>query len=503
MSLAVNDRRVDFVGNNVTTAFSYDFKIYAQDYLQVIVTNDATEVQTTLVITTDYTVAGVGASTGGTVTLVDANQAWLDAGSNGLKTGYTLTIVGSTPFTQTTDIRNQGPYYPSLHEDAFDKLTMLIQELNAKIRRAPLFAYLAGVADRVFPNPDPGKAIIWGATGQLENTLVDINAIDAAITSTTASAAAAAASQASATASQAAASASAALASTYIGASINLQDYGSVLNANLTIPSNATYSFIRVNSAAASRTITLPAANAVPAGRKFTIWDAGGNAGSWPIVVSRAGADTIEGSTSISLSQANIQRTFISDGTSRWSVSTLKQQEVTATNILDTTISAAKLASDSVTTAKILNANVTRAKLEAVGQQLSASSGTFSGVSATAADVTNLTVTITTTGRPVFVGLVHDGTTNAGYVRIYNGSTDQATGTLNILRATTVISSTRLETNQVSSAEIWATYPVSSFSYIEPIAAGTYTYKVQYLSEGATATDDFRVYYAKLLAFEL
>lgn len=507
MSIAVNDRRNDYTGNNVTVQFAYDFRILAEDYLKVVVT-DLAGVETVLTLDTDYTVAGVGSLGGGYIELVDANQAWLDAAQNGLKTGFKITINGQTPVTQTTDIRNQGPYYPSLHEDALDKLTMIAQELLATVRRAPLFRYATGVIDRVFPNPDPGKAIIWGPTGQLENTLVDINAIDAAITATQASAAAALASEnaaelaeTNAETAETNAAASAAAAAAFVGAHTRFVDYGSVLNADLTIPSNATYSFIRVNSPAASRTITLPPANAFAAGRHFTVWDQGANAGSFAIVVQRAGADTIEGSTSVSLSQANVMRTFVTDGVSRWSVNTLKQQEVGTTQIAD----------NAITTAKITNNAITQAKRAALGQQISASSGTYSSTSSgTDLDVTNLSVTITTTGRPVWLGIIHDGSINTPIIGLNQNNPSNVTAAVTdtefrFVRGTTVVA--RLQCSigvglSVANVDyVYSYWPPSSFQHIDIPSAGTYTYKVQ-VNFGAT-NSTFSCQRVQLVAFEL
>ena len=522
MSIALNDRRNDYTGNDVTIQFAYDYRILAEDYLKVVVTDLAGD-ETVLTLDTDYTVAGVGSLSGGYIELVDASQAWLHPTSNGLKTGYSITINGQTPVTQTTDIRNQGPYYPSLHEDAFDKLTMIAQELLATVRRAPLFRYATGVVDRVFPDPDPGKAIIWGPTGQLVNTEVDINAIDQAVSDSAASAAAALASENAAAASESAAAVSAANAATFIGSSITLQDYGSVLNANLTIPSGATYSFIRVNSPAASRTITLPAANAYPAGRQFTVWDQGANAGSFAIVVQRAGADTIEGSTSVSLAQANIMRTFITDGVSRWSVSGLKQQEVTGTNIADSAVGATKLASDAVTTVKILDSNVTtnklaanavtRAKLAAVGQQISSSSGSIAGqgstTNSTATDVFNLTATLTTTGRPVVLAVVPDGTTNPMVMGILATSagasvTWSGNATYTLLEGSTTIAVFNIGIGGVTTAtQTIANRTSQSFFHIYTPAAGTYTWKFQFQQTGTAGTITAFCQNAKLVAFEL
>lgn len=46
-------------------------------------------------------------------------------------------------------------------------------------------------------------------------------------------------------------------------------------------------------------TITLPAASSVSEGRKYTIKDESGNAGTNNITINRAGSDTIDGETSI------------------------------------------------------------------------------------------------------------------------------------------------------------------------------------------------------------
>lgn len=510
MSIAVNDRRNDYTGNNVTVQFAYDFRILAEDYLKVVVT-DLAGVETVLTLDTDYTVAGVGSLGGGYIELVDANQAWLDAAQNGLKTGFKITINGQTPVTQTTDIRNQGPYFPSLHEDALDKLTMIAQEIFATVRRAPLFRYATGVIDRVFPNPDPGKAIIWGPTGQLENTLVDINAIDAAITAAQASAAAALASEnaaelaeTNAETAETNAAASAAAAAAFVGAHTRFVDYGSVLNADLTIPSNATYSFIRVNSPAASRTITLPPANAFAAGRHFTVWDQGANAGSFAIVVQRAGADTIEGSTSVSLSQANVMRTFVTDGVSRWSVNTLKQLEVQSTQIADSAIGNTKIATDAVTTAKIQNSAVTKEKLAALGHQISSATVLTNTTSTSAVDISPLSVTITTTGRPVFIGLVGDfGAGTGNRIVIGSSASDTSiTAEINIVRGATTILNSQFGIVVLSSTNnISVTLPASSVWHIDTPAAGTYTYKIQANVSGAN--ESLTLARLRLIAFEL
>jgi len=73
-------------------------------------------------------------------------------------------------------------------------------------------------------------------------------------------------------------------------------------------------------SLTAARTWTLPAASAVTGGVHIIIQDAGGGiTGSNTLTIQRAGADTINGATSIVFEVAYDGAIFYSDGTSKWS----------------------------------------------------------------------------------------------------------------------------------------------------------------------------------------
>lgn len=135
MSVPSTTNRVSYTGDGTTSAYDYTFRIFSSTDLLVTVKNTSTNAETTLTITTDYTVDGVGESAGGTVTLVDASQVWLD-GDGDLLSTYTLTIRRIRPITQTFDIRNQGPFLPEGHEDAFDKATMVDQQQQDELDRS-------------------------------------------------------------------------------------------------------------------------------------------------------------------------------------------------------------------------------------------------------------------------------------------------------------------------------------------------------------------------------
>lgn len=91
------------------------------------------------------------------------------------------------------------------------------------------------------------------------------------------------------------------------------------LAANLVIASTDTYTQYLINTASA-RTITLPGASAVGAGRYYIFTDASGSGRTNNITINRAGSDTIEGATSYTIAENYGTITLVSDGTSKWSV---------------------------------------------------------------------------------------------------------------------------------------------------------------------------------------
>lgn len=109
----------DYIGNGVTTSFPYTFRIFKKSDLVVQVV-DLNENITELILDTDYTVTGAGGYTGGNVILATA-----------LSSGYQISISRELPVTQEIDLRNQGKFFAEVHEDAFDKLTMLIQQVRS------------------------------------------------------------------------------------------------------------------------------------------------------------------------------------------------------------------------------------------------------------------------------------------------------------------------------------------------------------------------------------
>lgn len=146
------------------------------------------------------------------------------------------------------------------------------------------------------------------------------------------------------------------------------------------------------------------------------------------------------------------------------------------------------------------NAGVTRSMQAAVGQQISSSSGTPAPLTNTKVDMTNMTVTITTNGRPVIISLQPDGSANNMLFGIQKGST----GT--IANATIFLNRAGSDVAQLGIAVTGAA-GVSAISYNAGIqimdvpAAGTYIYKFRAQTDAATNVLLYQ--YAVMAAYQL
>jgi len=169
MTISTETARDDYVGNGLLDTYSYTFKIFSSADLLVTV-RDTDDVETTLALTTDYTVAGVG-DANGSITLV----------AGVLTTDYLLTIRRNRALTQDTDIRNQGEFFPEIHEDAFDDLVMKIQTLKTVLNRTIQIPETVTGVSTDLPIPAASKVFRWDSAGTaIEN--VDVGSLGSIVT---------------------------------------------------------------------------------------------------------------------------------------------------------------------------------------------------------------------------------------------------------------------------------------------------------------------------------
>ena len=89
-------------------------------------------------------------------------------------------------------------------------------------------------------------------------------------------------------------------------------------SANWTILNTDTYVLLDVTTGGTSITVTLPAANSVTAGRWYVIADANGAAATHNIIIATAGADTIQGASSININVNYGTVIIASNGNNKW-----------------------------------------------------------------------------------------------------------------------------------------------------------------------------------------
>ena len=109
-----------YIGTDSTDTYVYDFKVQLSSEI-VVTETDLADVDTILIEGTDYSVTGAGDNGGGNVVRTAGN----------LPTGFEWLISRSTEQTQEADFPGQGAFTPLSHENAFDKLTQMVQEVDA------------------------------------------------------------------------------------------------------------------------------------------------------------------------------------------------------------------------------------------------------------------------------------------------------------------------------------------------------------------------------------
>jgi hypothetical protein len=154
MSIASTTRKAGpFTGNGLTTIFPFTFKVFQASDLLVVRT-DLSGIETTLTLTTDYTVAlnaNQDSNPGGTITAVSAPAS-----------GFLLTMTSNVPELQPVVLTNMGGFYPRVINDALDRLTIFTQQISEKLGRAltlPL-STPSGVSTQL-PFPAANKIIAW------------------------------------------------------------------------------------------------------------------------------------------------------------------------------------------------------------------------------------------------------------------------------------------------------------------------------------------------------
>ena len=183
MTVSTTSNKVSFSANGSTTVFAYNFKIFADADLTVIIrASDGTE--TTKTLTTHYTVSGAGSSSGGNVTFTSGNTP---------ANGETVVIKRELDVTQSTDYVANDPFPAASHEDALDRLTMIAQQQTEQIGRSIVFPDTDTAATTIPSSVtrankflgfgSSGEVAVLSSTGTAPGAIDTGNLVDSAVTS--------------------------------------------------------------------------------------------------------------------------------------------------------------------------------------------------------------------------------------------------------------------------------------------------------------------------------
>lgn len=173
MTIASTINENNYIGSDSTDTFTYAYKIFAETDL-LVTQADASDIETTLVLNTDYTVTGVGETAGGTIVLTAGN----------LTTGFALSIKRVRPITQLTDLRNLGDSFPETLEDTFDSIIMIAQFLDNNIGRSISIPETTLNFDTVLTEPEAlkwsrvnaaGTGYEWVDAGNFSTLMTTVN----------------------------------------------------------------------------------------------------------------------------------------------------------------------------------------------------------------------------------------------------------------------------------------------------------------------------------------
>jgi hypothetical protein len=126
MTISSTTVRNSYSGDGTTDTFTYNFKIFQDSDIQVII-RSANGTETIKTITTHYTVTDAGVASGGTVIFTAGNIP---------TNTETVVLRRNIPQTQAIDYIANDPFPAESHEEGLDRATMAIQQLQEEVTRS-------------------------------------------------------------------------------------------------------------------------------------------------------------------------------------------------------------------------------------------------------------------------------------------------------------------------------------------------------------------------------
>lgn len=155
--------RHDYAGNDSTVLFAIGFYFLVDAHIKAILYNSVTEVETVLTLTTHYTLTGAGNINGGELTMIIAPTS-----------DESLTILRNVDLKQETDYVEGASFPAEDHEEAIDKLTMLIQQHQEQLDRVMIQAE-SYPGNLTLPAPIEDYFLRWASNELVNFDITDLS----------------------------------------------------------------------------------------------------------------------------------------------------------------------------------------------------------------------------------------------------------------------------------------------------------------------------------------
>ena len=173
MTISTTNITKSYSGNGSTHSFAYDFPIFADADLTVIV-RSSTGAETTKTLNTHYIVTGAGASSGGNVLFKyntgTSSDAHYSATDYRPASGETVVIRSELSNTQTLDLVANDPFPASSFETALDRLVRMVQQHDEELNRSIKLSRTNTMTSTEFTNSATDRAskiLAFDSSGEL------------------------------------------------------------------------------------------------------------------------------------------------------------------------------------------------------------------------------------------------------------------------------------------------------------------------------------------------
>lgn len=144
MTVSTTTNKIQYSADGTVGPYAFNYRVDNATDLIVTETDTTSGVDTLKILTTDYTISGLGNPSGGNVTFVSGHQP---------SSGKRLTLLRIIPVTQGIDLTTSGDLPAETLEFGYDKLTQIAQQITEAEERSVKLPATTSLTTATLPDP--------------------------------------------------------------------------------------------------------------------------------------------------------------------------------------------------------------------------------------------------------------------------------------------------------------------------------------------------------------